>query len=345
MTKIYIFQPSHLSLGPEVRMNIGQGYIPTSNENSATQSNVAQGESQVQQVHGSACPQHPNHFHHSGIHHHEISGLTQQPSTVIFAAAPPGHQMAVPVIAGFPPAPNLQLHSGIPQPVLALPPGHQAYPHALAHAHAIHIHNHPGHPYNPQTTQQGSNVHVLQSPVHPATSMAMSSNNFSKEPAATQQEFTDPAIMSVSKIPPPRASAQQNGSDNSFPTNIMQMNTKVSDVSHHGQKPTIPASSNVKSVQDLEREMMAGPTSKKPHNAQQNNVPNQHNRQGQMYNRPGYNTQQLPRQNHHGMRINQPHQVMLEFIEFGENAKFGSVFFSNDISFHFLYFLFLYSLL
>ena len=313
-----MFQPSNqANNSPDVRMNMGQGSMPSPHGNSSIlQGNATASESQMQQAHGSACPQHPHHFHHTS-HQHDLAGATQQPSTVIFAAAPPGHQMAMPVIAGFPPAPNLQLHSGVPQPVLALPPGHQAYPHALAHAQAIHIHNHQGHPYHPQASQQGPNIHLLHSPVHPTHSMAMSNNNTSTAPANNQQEFTDPAIMSVSKIPPPRASAHQNGTDNSFPTNIMQINSKGSDVPyHHGHKPTIPSTSNVKSVQDLEREMMAGPP-KKPQNLQQPiNAPNQHNRpQGYMYNRPGYNTQ-LPRQGHHGMRNNQPHQVRIMMLNY-----------------------------
>merc|ERR1711962_1910531 len=75
-------------------------------------------------------------------------------------------------------------------------------------------------------------------------------------------------------------------------------------------KPINPASSNVKSVQGLGREMMAGPTVKKTHNyQQQNNMLNQQNRpHGQIHNRPGYNANQLPRQNHIGMRNNQPYQ-------------------------------------
>jgi len=289
-------QPSNLAhSSPEVRMNMGQGSMPSPHRNSSIlHGNVVPSESQIQQAHGSTCPQHPHHFHHTS-HQHDLPGVTPSErlnikNMNINEAAPPGHQMAMPVIAGFPPAPNLQLHSGVPQPVLALPPGHQAYPHALAHAQAIHIHNHQGHPYHPQASQQGPNLHLLPSPVHPPHSMAMSNNNTSAAPANNQQEFTGPAIMSVSKIPPPRATALQNGSDNSFPTNIMQINSKGSDVPHHhGNKPTIPSSSNVKSVQDLEREMMAGPP-KKPQNLQQPiNAPNQHNRpQGHMYNRPGY---------------------------------------------------------
>ena len=86
---------------------MGQGSMPSPHRNSSIlHGNVVPSESQIQQAHGSTCPQHPHHFHHTS-HQHDLAGVTQQPSTVIFAAAPPGHQMAMPVIAGFPPAPNL----------------------------------------------------------------------------------------------------------------------------------------------------------------------------------------------------------------------------------------------
>ena len=88
-------------------------------------------------------------------------------------------------------------------------------------------------------------------------------------------------------------------------------------------KPIIPASSNVKSVQDLEREMMAGPTVKKTHNyQQQNNMLNQQNRpHGQIHNRPGYNANQLPRQNHIGMRNNQPYQVDIPLVLYSKHSN------------------------
>ena len=324
-------QPNHAVLSSESLMNVGQGSMPSPlGTSSVLRANAVQNESHVQNVHGT-CPQHPHHVHHPGHHHPDLAavqmamasnpgGQTQQSSTVIFAAAPPGHQVAVPVIAGFPPAPNLQLHSGVPQPVMALPPGHQPYPHPLAQAQGIHIHNHQGHSFLPNPNQQGSNIHVLQSAVHPH--QICMPNNQSNAQANFQQEFTDPAIMSVSKIPPPRASNQQNGSNSSFPTNIMQMNSKVVDTTHSNvHKPIIPASSNVKSVQDLEREMMAGPTVKKTHNnQQQNNVLNQQHRpHGQIHNRPGYNANQLPRQNHIGMRNNQPYQVDISLILYSKH--------------------------
>ena len=317
-------QPTHQFPDSNVHINIGQGSIPSSHGNSSVlQANAIQGgESHIQQAHGSTCPQHPHHFHHSGPHHHhDISAMQMamatnpgaaQPSTIIFAAAPPGHQVAVPVLAGFPPAPNLQLHSGVPQPVLAMPPGPQTYPHPLGNGQAVHIHNHPGHAYLPQSNQQGSNIHVLQSSVPPPQTTAIS-NTSSKTQTNSQQEFTDPAIMSVSTIPPPRASLQQNGSENSFPPNIVQMNAKSADVSHqHGHKPIIPTSCNVKSVQDIEREMMGGLSAKKaPNPLQQHSGLNQYNRsQGPMHNRPVYNSNQVPRQANIGMRNNLPHQVI-----------------------------------
>ena len=226
------------------------------------------------------------------------------------------HQVAVPVIAGFPPAPNLQLHSGVPQPVLAMTPGQQSYPHPLGNGQAIHIHNHPGHSYLPQRTQHGSNIHLHQSSVPPPQTTAISNTNLQTQ-ANSQQEFTDPAIMSVSKIPPPRSSLQQNGSENSFPTNIMQINSNSADVSHqHRHKPIIPTSSNVKSVQDIEREMMTEQCAKNAHHTLQQNIGlNQYNRsQGQMHNRPGYNANHVPRQAHMGMRNNLPHQVISSVI-------------------------------
>ena len=111
----------------EVHLNLGQG---ASHQSQTIPSNVLQGGESVLQPatsfgHGSGCPQHPNHFHHHGAHPQDMStvqmnmpanpigtqcntALTQQQQrTVIFAAAPPGHQMSMPVIGGFPPAPNM----------------------------------------------------------------------------------------------------------------------------------------------------------------------------------------------------------------------------------------------
>ena len=93
----------------------------------------------------------------------------------------------------------------------------------------------------------------------------------------------------------------------------MQINSNSANISHpRGHKLIIPTSSNVKSVQDIEREMMAEPSAKNPHHTLQQNIGlNQYDRsQGQMHNRPGYNANHVPRQAHMGMRNNLPHQVI-----------------------------------
>ena len=269
----------------------------------------------------SACPQHPNHVHHHGAHqHHDMPSVQmaiptnpmgtqqQQHSTVIFAAPSQGHQMPIPLIAGFPPAPNMQMNSGVPPPVLAMHQGNQAFP-PLVHTQAIHIHNHTGQPL-PAPPQ----MHRFPPSIPPPQTTAGTSNLQGISTHHSQQEFNDPAIMSVSKLPPPRPPLRQDHvHTNTLPTNIMDVNQRLGDSSHQpGIKPTIPINSNVKSLQDIEREMMGGLSAKKaPNPLQQHSGLNQYNRsQGPMHNRPLYNSNQVPRQANIGMRNNLPHQVI-----------------------------------
>lgn len=249
------------------------------------------------------------------------TALTQQQPTVIFAAAPPGHQMPMPVIAGFPPAPNMQMHSGVAPPVLSLHPGHQAFPPQLSHGQAIHLHNHAGQSLPPPHLQ-GQNLHGFP----PSMPPPHSSNLNSRAPVPSRQEFNDPAIMSVSKLPPPRPPLQQPGLPaNSLPTNIMQMNSKLTEASQqHGPRPIIPVSSNVKSLQELEREMMGGFSGKKVNigSAQANKIYQPNRPQGPLPHRMGYNNNYGHRQMHMGIRNNQNNQVIHNFKMWTE-SMFG----------------------
>ena len=242
------------------------------------------------------------------------SAVTQHP-TVIFAAAPPGHPMSIPVITGFPPAPTMQVHSTATPSVLAMHHGPQPVPPPLGHAQAIHIHHHPGQSLPPPNLQ-GPTVQGFPPSLPPPQAPSISSNNVhNRGPIYQQQEFNDPAIMSVSKLPPPRPSLQQRGvQTNPLSTNIMQMNPRGIETSHqHGPKPSIPASSNVKSVQDLERELMGGSVVNRANNTytnQQANKTYQHIRsQGQLQQRGAYNSNHVTRQMQSGFRNNQPNQV------------------------------------
>lgn len=264
-----------------------------------------------------ACPQHPNHFHHHGYHPHNIPTIEmamqsnpiapnqgtavlsqQQQPTVIFAAAPPVHQVPHPVLTGFPPAPSMQAHSGVAPPVLAMHPGHQPFPPPLGQAQAIHIHNHPGQSQPLPPPLLGQNIQGFPPSIAPQQSIG-SNVQQGRSSLHSQQEFNDPAIMSVSKLPPPRPNLQQHGHGNLLSTNIVDINSRPKDMSHQrGPNPIIPISSNVKSVQDLEREMMGGSYPRKANIAtQQTNKFHQHNRnQGHLpHNLPlnGNNTRQM----------------------------------------------------
>ena len=270
----------------------------------------------------SACPQHPNHVHHHGAHqHHDMPSVQmaiptnpmgtqqQQHSTVIFAAPSQGHQMPIPLIAGFPPAPNMQMNSGVPPPVLAMHQGNQAFP-PLVHTQAIHIHNHTGQPL-PAPPQ----MHRFPPSIPPPQTTAGTSNLQGISTHHSQQEFNDPAIMSVSKLPPPRPPLRQDQVHaNALPTNIMDVNQRLGDSSHQpGIKPTIPMNSNVKSVQDIEREMMGGPNARNINNSvpQPNRLQQQNRMQGQLQHRMSYNGNNGYRQMQSGMRNNQNNQVRL----------------------------------
>jgi len=336
----------------ELRLNIGQGNVPTlSGINTSLQTNVIQErESQLQQstahVQGSTstCPQHPNHFHHHGHHHQDLSTvqmampgnpmgtqsntiLSQQP-TVIFAVAPPGHQMPIPSMTGFPTAPTMQIHSGVAPPVLAMHPGHQTFPPPLGHAQAIHIHNHPGQSQTLPSHLQGPNIHGFPPSIPPPQSSISSNIQQGRASVHTQQEFNDPAIMSVSKLPPPRPNLQQQGlHGNSLPTNIMDMNSRLNDAPHqHGANPTIPMSSNVKSVQDLEREMMEGPYARNANNStQQANRFQQHNRnQGHLQYKVPFNGNNATRQMQPGFRNGPSNQHFGNFGGNNFNPRYGN---------------------
>ena len=119
--------------------------------------------------------------------------------------------------------------------------------------------------------------------------------------------------MSVSKLPPPRPHLQQPGPPaNSLPTNIMQMSSNLTEASHHhGPRPIIPMTSNVKSVQELEREMMGGSCGKKANNSSQVTKNYQPNRpQAQLQHKMGYNNNYGHKQMHMGIRNNQNNQVI-----------------------------------
>ena len=321
-------------------LNVGQGHVLSPvGITGVSQAAVIQGASLVQptaafsQGPAAACPQHPHHHHHHGPHQHQhmspgqmampVNAMAtqsnsvlsqQQQPTVIFAAAPPGHHMSIPVMAGFPPAPTMQVHSAVPPSMLAMHHGHQTLPPPLGHTQAIHIHHHPGQSLTPPHLQ-GPNVQGFPPSVPPPQAPPISSNTVHVRGPIHQQEFNDPAIMSVSKLPPPRPGLQQQSLHvNSLPTNIMQMNPRQIETSHqHGRKPSIPANSNVKSVQDLEREMMGGSAVSRANNnttqqAQTNKTQQQNRLQGQLQHRGAYNNN-VTRQMQTGFRNHPPNQV------------------------------------
>ena len=307
-------------------LNVGQGHILSSvGANPVQQASINQSAPLVQSA--GVCPQHPHHHHHHGPQQHQDlphiqmampvnpmatqcnSAHTQQP-TIIFASAPPGHPMSMPVMAGFPPAPNMQVHSAVNPSMLGVHHGHQTHPPPLGHTQAIHIHHHPGQSLPPHL--QRPNIHGFPPIPYSQTQPISSDNTHIRGPINQQQEFNDPAIMSVSKLPPPRSNVHQQGAHtNSLTTNMMQMNPKRTDISHqHESKPCIPANSNVKSVQDLERELMGGPVVNHSFNnsiRQANKTSQQNKPQGQMVHRGGYNS--APRYSQSGFRNNHPNQV------------------------------------
>ena len=92
----------------------------------------------------------------------------------------------------------------------------------------------------------------------------------------------------------------------------MDVNQRLGESSHQpGIKPTIPINSNVKSVQDIEREMMGGPNTRNINNSvpQPNRLQQQNRMQGQLQHRMSYNGNNGYRQMQSGMRNNQNNQV------------------------------------
>ena len=231
------------------------------------------------------------------------SAMTQQQQpTVIFAAAPPGHHpMSIPVIAGFPHTATMQVHSAAHS---GMHHGHPTSSPLLGHTQAIHIHHHPSQAVSPHPHVPVQNVQGFPPTLPPPHTQSTSSKDLvtARGPINHQQEFHDPAIMSVSKLPPPTPQ-RQDATPNPLTANMMQTNSRQFELHRQSPRPPIPPNSKVKSVQDLEREMMRGPFSNLANNSGQNVNKNQYSRsQGQLQNRGPYSGNNVTRSIQPGFR-------------------------------------------